>query len=94
VQGDGVLNVGDVLFAISEAGLTLKASMTKDTLKVFPAENLTPELVAAITEHKAEIIKIMREDEEIRRTGKIRFEWQVFELAREHFGLDDKGSAR
>jgi hypothetical protein len=88
------LNVGDLLFAISEAGLTLKASMTEDTLKVFPAENLTPELVAAIKEHKAEIIEIMRQDEEIRRTGKIRFEWQVFELAREYFGLDDQGSAR
>jgi hypothetical protein len=88
------LNVGDTLYAISEAGLTLEASMTNDTLKVFPAENVTSELVAAIKEHKAEIIKIMREDEEIRRTGKIRFEWQVFELAREFFGLDDKGSAR
>jgi hypothetical protein len=87
------LNVGDTLFAISKAGLTLKASMTKDTLKVFPAENLTPELVAAIREHKAEIIKIMRENEEIRRTGIIKFESQVFELAREHFGLDDRGNA-
>jgi hypothetical protein len=87
------LNVGDTLYAISEAGLTLEASMTKDTLKVFPAENLTPELVAAIKEHKAEIIKIMREDKEIRRTGVIKLESQVFELAREYFGLDDLGNA-
>jgi hypothetical protein len=87
------LNVGDTLFAIAEAGLTLKASMTKDILKAYPAENLSPELVEAIKEHKGEIIKIMREDEEIRRTGKIRFESQVFELAREYFGLDDKGGA-
>jgi hypothetical protein len=94
VLGIITLTVGDVLSAISNAGLTLKASMTEDTLKVFPAENLTPELVAAIKEHKAEIIKIMREDEEIRRTGKIRFESQVFELARDYFGMDDKGSAR
>jgi hypothetical protein len=88
------LNVGDTLYAISEAGLALEESMTKNTLKVFPAKNLTPELVAAIKENKAEIIKVMREDEEIRRTGKIRLESQVFELAREFFGLDDKGSAR
>jgi hypothetical protein len=27
-------------------------------------------------------------------TGAIRLEWQVFELAREYFGLDDKGDAR
>jgi hypothetical protein len=94
VVDGGKVSVGDTLNAISEAGLTLEASMTNDMLKVFPAENVTPELVAAIKEHKGEIIKIMREDEEIRRTGKIRFEWQVFELAREFFGLDDKGSAR
>jgi tubulysin polyketide synthase-like protein len=76
------LSVGDVLFAISEAGLTLRASKTEDTLKVYPAEKLTPELAAAIKDHKAEIIRIMREDEEMRRTGIIQSERQVFELAR------------
>jgi hypothetical protein len=88
------LNVGNTLYAISEAGLTLKASKTQDTLKVYPVENLTPQLAAAIKEHKAEIIKIMREDEEIRRTRIIQYEWQVLELAREHFGLDGEGSPR
>ncbi len=87
------MNVEDTLYAISEAGLTLKASMTQDTLKVYPAENLTPELVAAIKEHKAEIIKIMRENELFRRTGIIQCESQVFELAREYFALDDKRGA-
>jgi hypothetical protein len=88
------LNVGDTLFAISEAGLTVIASKIEYTLKVRPAKNLTPELIAAIKEHKTEIIEIMREDEQIRRTGVIQIESQVFELAREYFGLDDKGSAR
>jgi hypothetical protein len=32
------LSVGDSLYAISEAGLTLTASTTEDTLKVYPAE--------------------------------------------------------
>lgn len=82
------MSVGDVLFAISEAGLTLTASKTEDTLKVYPAENITPELAAAINEHKADILRIIREDEELRRTGIIQSERQVFELAREHFGLD------
>jgi tubulysin polyketide synthase-like protein len=85
------LNVGDTLYAISEAGLTLKASMTEDTLKVYPAENITPELAAAIKEHKADLIRILREDEEMRRTGIIQSERQVFELAREYFALDEKG---
>ena len=35
------MNVGDTLYAISEAGLTLRASKTEDTLKVYPAEKLT-----------------------------------------------------
>jgi hypothetical protein len=86
------LNVGDTLYAISEAGLTVKASRTKDTLKVYPVANLTPQLAAAIKEHKPEIIKILREDELFRRTGIIQCESQVFELAREYFRLDDKGN--
>jgi len=80
------LSVGDTLYAISEAGLTLTASKTKDTLKVYPAEKLTSELAAAIKEHKPDLIRIMREDEEMRRTGIIQSERQVFDLAREFFG--------
>jgi hypothetical protein len=58
------LRVGDVLFAISEAGLTLRASKAEDTLKVYPAERFTPELASAIKEHKAAIIRVMREEPE------------------------------
>jgi len=84
------LSVGEVLYAASEAGLTLTASTTEDTLKVYPAENITPQLAAAIREHKAEIVRILREDEEMRRTGIIQSEHQVFELAREFFGSNEK----
>jgi hypothetical protein len=82
------LSVGDTLYAISEVGLTLKASKTEDTLKVYPVEKLTPELAAAIKEHKAEIIRVMREDEEMHRTGITQSERQIFKLAREYFGED------
>ena len=85
------MSIGDVLFAISEAGLTLTASKTENTLKVYPAENITPELASAIREHKAEIIRILREDEEFHRTGVIQSERQAFEMAREHFGLNQEG---
>jgi hypothetical protein len=87
------LNVGDTLYAISEAGLTLTANKPQDTLKAYPAVNLTPELAAAIKEHKTDIIRIMREDEEMRRTGIIQCERQVFELAREFFGMNEKEGA-
>jgi len=85
------LSVGDILFAISEAGLTLKASKTKDTLKVYPLEKLTPELAVAIKEHKEDIIRIMREDEEMRRTGIIQSERQASDLVHEFFGLTEMG---
>jgi hypothetical protein len=83
------LSIGDVLFAISEAGLTLRMNKTEDTLKVYPAERLTPDLAAAIKDHKADIIQVMREDEELRRTGIIQSERQVFEMAHDYFGLDE-----
>ena len=86
------MSVEDTLYAISKAGLTLAASKTKDTLKVYPAENITRELAEAIREHKAEIIRILREDEEMHQTGIIQSERQVFEIAREHFGLNRPAS--
>jgi hypothetical protein len=82
------LSVGDTLQAISEAALTLKAGKTGDTLKVYPPENITPELAAAIREHKPALLRIAREDEEMSRTGIIQSECQVFELVREHFGFN------
>ena len=87
------MSVGDVLFAISEADLSLTASKSDDTLKVYPVENITPELAAAIKEYKSEIIRITREDEEIRRSGIIQSERQVFNLAQEFFGKDRQGGA-
>ena len=87
------MNVGDTLYAIANAELTLVASKTEDTLKVHPAEKLTPELATAIKEHKDDIVRIVREDEEMRRTGIIQSERQVFELASEHFGLNENEGA-
>ena len=84
------MSVGDVLCATSKAGLKLEAGETADVLKAYPAERLTPQLVAAIREHKADIIKIIREDEEMRRTGVIQSERQVVELAREFFGSNER----
>ena len=85
------MNVGDVLLAISEAGLTLKAGKTEDTLKVYPAENITPELAETIKAHKSEIVRIMREDQCFRETGVIQSERQVFDLAREFFERETGG---
>jgi hypothetical protein len=87
------MGVGELLFRISEAGITLTCGRTEDRLNAKPTSALTPELIAGIREHKQEIIRIMREDEEMRRTGIIQSERQVFELARDYFGLNEKDGA-
>ena len=68
-------------------------SETGDILRAYPAENITPELAAAIRGHKSDLIRIALEDEEMRRTGIIQSERQVFEIAREYFRLNEKGGA-
>ena len=87
------MNVGDTLEAISSARLIVTAGDTEDTLKVSPVENITPELAAEIKAHKAGIIKVLREDEEMERTGVIQSERQVFDLARKYFGLEENGTS-
>ena len=88
------MHVGELLFRLSEAGITLTCGHTGDRLNAKPTAALTPELVEEIRQHKMEIIQIMREDEEMRRTGIIQSQRQVLKLAREHFGLNEKrGSA-
>ena len=85
------MSVGDVLSTCAEAGLTLVAGETNDELRVSPVEKLEgrPELVTAIREHKAEILQILREDAEFRRTDIIQSERQVLDLAREFFGTHE-----
>ncbi len=78
--------VGELLFRLSEAGITLRCGRTEDRLNAKPTCALTPRLVEEIRQHKMEIIQIMREDEKIRCTGVIQSERQVFELARDRFG--------
>jgi hypothetical protein len=81
--------VGDLLYRIAEAGITLTCSKTEDRLNAKPTSALTPNLIKEIKEHKMEIIQIMREDEALRCSGIIQCERQVFDLAHEFFGLED-----
>jgi hypothetical protein len=85
--------VGELLYQIDAAGVVLSYFADEDRLNAKPTTALTPELIDEIRDHKMEIIRIMREDEEMRRTGIIQSERQVFDLAREYFGLDDREGA-
>lgn len=84
------MQLRELLYQISEAGITLTCGRTEGRLNAKPTSALTPELINEIKEHKMEIIQIMREDEQMRRSGIIQSERQVFELAHEFFGLDDR----
>jgi len=89
LEMDFSMHVRDLLSKIAERGITLTCEHTEDRLNAKPASVLTPELIAEIKEHKTEIIRIMREDEEDRlleETGIIQSKRQVFEMAREWFG--------
>ena len=83
------MHVGDLLFEISSRDIILTCGRNEDRLNARPTSAITPELAAEIKEHKAEIIKIMREDEEMLRTGIVQSERQVFEMAREYFDPDN-----
>jgi hypothetical protein len=85
--------LGELLYRISVAGIVLTCGRSGDSLNARPKGALTPELMEEIREHKMDIIRVMREDEEMRRTGTIQSERQVFDLAREYFGDEGKRGA-
>ena len=84
------MHVGELLCQITEKGVTLRCGKSEDRLHYTPAGALPPSLVAELKEHKPEVIQILREDEEYRRTGIIQCERQVFDLARNYFREDGR----
>jgi len=85
------MRVGELLYRVAQHGVALRRGRTEDRLYYSPKGALPAELVTELKEHKADVIKIMREDEEMRQSGRIQTQHQVFELAREFFGDDGKG---
>ena len=79
------MHVGELLYRIAQQGVTLRCGRTEDRLHYTPAGTLPPALIAELKAHKQEVIQILREDDEYRRTGIIQCERQVFEMAREYF---------
>jgi hypothetical protein len=84
------MQVGELLWQIAEYGVSLRCGRIEDCLHYTPAGALPPDLVAELKEHKLEVIRILREDEEYRRTGIVRCERQVFDLVQDYFGKDAK----
>ncbi len=82
------MNVGELLCQIDQHGVTLRCEQTEDRLHYAPAGALPQDLVAELKQHKHEVIQVLKEDEEYRRTGIIQCERQVFDLARDYFSED------
>jgi hypothetical protein len=82
------VRVGELLFQIAEQGATLRCGRTEDCLHYTPPGALPLELVGELKARKQEVIRILRKDEEFRRTGLIQSERQVFDLARNYFRKD------
>ena len=83
--------VGELLYRISERGVTLRCGRTEDRLHYSPKDALDLELLNELRVRKQEVIRVLHEDEEMQRTGIIQSERQAFGLAREHFGLNQEG---
>ena len=82
------MHIGELLYRIAEQGVTLRCGRTEDRLHYAPAGAMPPDLVVQLREHKPEVIRILREDEEYRRTGIVQSERQVFDVAQDYFGKD------
>ena len=68
------MHVGELLHRIAEHSVTLRCGRTEDRLHYAPVGALPPELAAELKDHKMEILRILRDDEEYRRTGIIQKE--------------------
>jgi hypothetical protein len=88
------MRVGELLDRIDRAGVILCFFTEEDKLNAKPTSALTPGLIEALKLHKQQIIQIMREDEELRETGIIQSERQVFNLAHEYVGRGEKRGKR
>jgi hypothetical protein len=91
------MRVGELLYRLDQAGIMLTCfsgeGELNDRLNAKPTSALTPELIEEIREHKQAIVQIMCEDAAYQRTGILQSERQVFDLAREFFGLNERGGA-
>ena len=85
------MHVAQLLARVESAGVVLTYLSEEDRLIAKPTASVTPEIVEVLRERRAEVIGALREDEELRRTGIIQSERQVFDIARQHFGLDGGG---
>jgi hypothetical protein len=87
-----MMEVRDLLMKMAKRGITLWCGCAQDGLNARPNTAVTPELMAEVREHKAEIIQIVQ-GERLRETVAIRSERQVFNFARERFRRYGEGGA-
>lgn len=90
------MSPGEILELAAElecAGVWLRYSPSEDKLYHSPGSRVSPELAERIRGERASLVEMMLEDEELRRTGTLQSERQVFEEFREVGKSWQKGSA-
>jgi hypothetical protein len=84
------MNAAAMLENLAREGVRVWITDGEDLRYRGPKKALTTDVLNELRVRKQEVIRILREDEEMRRTGIVQSERQVFDLAREYFREDDK----
>lgn len=79
---------------LERCGVWLRYSPSEDRLYHSPASRVSPELAERIRANRDALVRMLIEDEELRRTGVLQSERQVFEEFRDvGKGVRSKGDA-
>lgn len=77
------MRAAELAAELGDRGVWLRCSPSEGTLHYSPASRVTPELKERIGYYKERLIRMMVEDEELKTSGKLQSERQVFEEFRE-----------
>jgi hypothetical protein len=77
------MNIVTLLEELDRRGVVLRVGRTEDRLNATPRGVLDETLVAALREHKQDLIQLVRDHEELQQTGVLQNEHQVLEEFRE-----------
>lgn len=72
-----------LLEELDRRGAVLRVGRSDNRLNVTPRSVLDQDLIAALREHKQELIQLVRNHEQLQRTGELQNEIQVLEEFRE-----------
>jgi hypothetical protein len=79
------MHIGELVYRIAEHGVSLRCGQKVDWLHYAPAGVLPPEPMEEVKERNQEVIRILRENEQLQLTGPIRSKSRALGMARDYF---------